>query len=240
MIPSLEDLLLLARLSSLEYTTDVDALAAGVNALGLGFVGQVGNAERQALVADWTARKRPVVIFQGTRVLENTDLAEIGDDLDLHKMTAPNGAGFVHRGFFAPVADIWPAIVRLLPADAAPIYAGHSLGGVSAHYGPAFRAGDAVSFGAPKGADAAYWASLYAAGGAPVRIVHEEDFAPGWSPALPWSTHPAGAIGWLHCGRLYRVERRTTWFNESLIDHSVDRYVAALASLAERPSARAA
>lgn len=252
MISAIADILLLARLSALEYSVDEDWVAAGVNALGLGFIGQVGSDECQALVADWpmgsssakrdspNSETRAVVCFRGTQVLENTSLPEIGDDLDLHRLPAPSGVGFVHRGFWAPLAALWPRIAALLPAGASPIYTGHSLGGARAHLASALLSGEAITFGAPKAADAAFWAYLYPTDRPPLRIVHEEDFAPGWSPLLPWSTHPAGAIGWLHSGRLYRVSARTTWINESVLDHSIDRYVAALAALDDRAVPRAA
>src|SRR5262249_53184903 len=162
-------------------------------------------------VANW--RDRPVVCFRGTQVLENISLPEIGDDLDLHRVAAPGGIGFVHRGFWTALATLWPQIAVLLPADASPIFTGHSLGGARAHLASALLPGEAVTFGAPKAADEPFWAHLYSADRTPpLRILHEEDFAPGWSPLLPWSTHPSGEIGWLHSGRLYRVPERTTWF----------------------------
>ena len=239
MISAIADILLLARLAALEYTTDAAPIADGVNALGLGFVGQVGSDECQALIADWGGRV--VVCFRGTQVLENASLPEIGDDLDTHRLQGPGDVGFVHRGFWQPLAELWPRIVALLPPGPSPIFTGHSLGGVRAHLAGAILPGEVVSFGAPKGADAAFWAHAYPdSRPQPLRVIHEEDFAPGWSPFLPWSTQPPGDIGWLHSGRLYRVPTRTTWINESVPDHSVDRYVTALADLQDRSTRLAA
>lgn len=237
MISAISDLLLLARLAALEYTVNVDQIAQGVNALGLGFIAQVGSDECQALVADWNGR--PVVCFRGTQVLQNTSFPELGDDLEVHRMGSPIG-GTVHVGFWRPLAALWPEIAAVLPS-VPPVFTGHSLGGVRAQLAPALLPGrptETVSFGAPKGGDSAFWQAL---GTRPsfARIVHEEDFAPEWNPLLPWSTHPQVDIGWLHNGRLYRVPQRTTWINESIADHSVDLYVnglAALAALVEPPA----
>ena len=224
----------LAKLAQLEYTTNVDQIAAGVDALGLGFAAQVGSDECQALVAfaDKALTKNTwIVSFRGTQVTQNTSLPEIGDDLDVHDMTSALRAGQMQAGFAGPLLALWPQIKAVLPIGRRLTFTGHSLGGVRAQLAAGLFGGDAVSFGAPKGADDFFWKEGAEAGATWLRVVHEEDFAPGWSPFLPWTTQPPGDIAWLHNSRLYRVAQRTTWINESVADHSVDKYVSAWSAL---------
>lgn len=224
------DVLLMARLSSLAYEVDPDRLAAGVNALDLGFIAVVSIPERTAVIAEWG--DSVVLCFQGTRVTENTSLPEIWDDLDGDPLPGP-WPGRVHAGFFRPILDLWPRICSVLPPGKPIVYTGHSLGGVSAHLAGTLLPGAVVSFGAPKGADDAYWNESYPPPAVPpLRIVHERDFAPDWPEFGPWR-QPPGAMAWLHNGSVQRVNARTTWPDVSVCDHSIDAYVAALAALVE-------
>ncbi len=86
-----------------------------------------------------------------------------------------------------------------------------------------------VSFGAPKGADDAFWQEHYP-DTPPTRIVYERDFAPAWPYEGPF-TQPS-AIDWLHGGKLIEAQSRPG-LDFSVSDHSIDSaYIPAIAELA--------
>jgi hypothetical protein len=218
-------LLTLARFSDAAYLTDA---RAAVEALGGTYVAQMGGDEGQcqALLLRWGGFA--VVALQGTRVEQNISLPELWDDIDGMIAALPDGTR-VHAGFWDPLAAVWPQIAAAVP-EGQPLLTGHSLGGVRAHLARAlWPNAEVVSFGAPKGADDAFWQRHYP-NTPPSRIVYERDFAPGWPWDGPW-TQPA-AIDWLHDGKLVEAQTRPG-IAISVSDHNIDTaYIPALVALA--------
>jgi hypothetical protein len=219
------DMLALAKLSSAAY---LDSDLNAVEALGMKLIAQIGSAQCQATVATWGGFA--VVGYQGTRVTANLSIPEILDDLDASVIQLPGGMR-VHKGFFQPMADLWPQIAALMPPQLQPLITGHSLGGVRAHQAKYFcPTAEVVSLGAPKGGDDAFWQHCYP-DYPPLRIVNEMDFAPSYPWDGPW-TQPSGPA-WLHAGSIALVPSRPG-FDLSVSDHSDDTgYIAALAALKE-------
>lgn len=219
------DMLALAKLSSAVYlASQRDAVAA----LGMTLVAQIGDEHCQVTVATWGGYA--VLGLQGTRVSSNFSIPELFDDVDLDVTKVP-GFGRVAEGFFRPLAKVWPQIKAAMPPGQ-PLWTGHSLGGVRAHYGPFFIPGsEVVSFGAPRGGDDAFWTALYP-DYPPLRVVNEADFAPGYSWDGPFG-QPAD-MAWLHNSSLSSVRVRPG-MNVSLSDHSIDHgYIPAIASVLAR------
>jgi len=235
--PSPSSLLRLARLSAAAYSIYPAETRRRVEALGLGFVGQVStDLCSVTIVRDGRGLAcRQMVAVQGTRVEENTSLGQLFCDIETDPVTTPHG--LVMDGFWSPLAALWPSVADLLDPDLPLLATGHSLGGIRAELVPALASCDqVVSFGAPQGAEVRVWQQLYGPGG-PVltRVVQGADFAPGW----PWLDglkveydHPPGPFLWLHDGLAESVSRRPA-FNLSIADHSIDgAYIPALEALA--------
>jgi hypothetical protein len=218
---SSDDLLIMAKLSNIAYMTDPKA---AVEQLGLTFVAEVGSAECQATIATWGGFA--VVAIRGTQVGGgNLSIPELYDDIDNDVMKIPH-FGRVHKGFFLPLKEIWHLISANMPL-LQPLIVGHSLGGVRAHLAKYYSpSAEVISFGAPKGADDAFWTECYTE--PPIRVVYENDFAPGWPWDGPW-TQPAD-VAWLHSGKLDMVTKRPGWC-VSAQDHSIDAYIVALSKL---------
>jgi hypothetical protein len=169
-----------------------------------------------------------ILAIQGTRIESRMSLPELYDDVENLVINVPN-YGRVHRGFYEPLEEMW-AKVEAFGFNGQPLIVGHSLGGVRAHLAKKFRPdAEIVSYGAPEGADAPFWAMCYP-NDKPTRVVNGLDFAPGWPWDGPW-THPSNMV-WLHDGRMdVDVDRRAGWCT-SIMDHSIDTgYTAALARL---------
>jgi len=222
----------LARIANLAYGESEAGVRRGAEALGLLFAALVQSADCHALVC--RAGAQQIVAIAGTHFAQDTSLAEIADNLEGDPIRC--GAGLVHEGYFAPLATLWPAIAAQL-SDADPaILVGHSMGGVRAHlaryFFPAAREVRVVSFGAPKGADEAFWRAVYRNDAeAPLRIVHAADFAPSW-PELGPFTQP-GPMLWLRSGGAEPAAARPG-IVASVSDHAVETYIAALDALAEK------
>lgn len=216
------DMLTLAQLSNAAYMANASQFVAE---LGMHYVAQVGNDSCSALIVTWGGYA--VVAIQGTRVLENASLPELYDDLDGCIVHLPEGR--VHAGFWDPLLDMWEKVESALPYGL-PLVTGHSLGGVRAHLAKAlWPTAQVVSFGAPKGADDAFWKEHYP-DRQPVRLVYEHDFAPAWPYEGPF-TQPA-KIQWLHNGGVTEVQNRPG-LAFSVSDHSIDQsYIPALQRLA--------
>lgn len=221
---SVADLLAFAKLSSAAYMVDDKAM---VTSLGMGWIGQVATNQCQATVCTWGGYS--IIAIRGTQVTTNLSIPELFDDVAGDVIRLPGGYR-VHLGFWMPLTDLWPQINAILPHDGQPLIVGHSLGGVRAHLAKfIIPEAEVVSFGAPKGADDAFWKSAYDS--PPMRVVHEKDFAPAWPWDGPW-TQPAD-LAWLHAGTFTLVPKRPGW-NVSVEDHSIDTgYIAALAALKE-------
>ena len=224
-------LLRLAKLSAAAYPMAETDVKAAVEALDYTYVARVASDECVAIIASEEVDGVPeaAVCFQGTRFAQNTDPQEIWDDLDDGTIDlGPEGQ--VHKGFYAPMYAIWPDILAALPVGCTIItFTGHSLGGVRANL--AQRLGHdagysvaAVSFGAPKGANKAFWDAL---GINPVRVVNRHDFAPLWPLAdMRWSQPEP--MTWLN--KTGSMEMVIGWRGilPSIGDHDIDKYIASL------------
>ena len=217
------DILTLAKLASAAYLLDSEP---AVTALGMTYLGQPGTPECQATICSWKGWS--VVAVRGTQVTgSEVSVPELLDDIDFTPIAIPGGSR-VATGPFFPFMNLWGSIGPLM-GPGKPLFVGHSLGGIRAHYGPFFRPGaDVVSFGAIKGADNAFWTYIYP-GNPPLRIVHEDDFAPGWPWDGPWG-QPSD-LAWLHAGTLAVVPKRPG-LDVSISDHFIDTgYIPAIEAL---------
>jgi hypothetical protein len=141
------------------------------------------------------------------------------------------GGHEVDSGYWEQLQSILP----VLPPDFdLTAITGHSMGGCVAHLyanthwkGPALPV---VSFGAPKCANAPFWAD---AGNQPLRYVHGRDFAPVW-PYLPDEWEQPGAQMWLHDGpdgaMVCEPNLHRPVMPDSIADHAITAYIAALAA----------
>lgn len=230
---SLADLLALARLSSAAYLPDS---TAAVNAIpGMTWIAQVGEVQCQATIARWG--ELSVVCYRGTQVTSSeVSLPELFDDIEPGAIRI-GGKGRAAFGVWRPMDELWPEILKALPAGQV-LFTGHSLGGGRAHLSKAkMRSAEVVSFGAIRSADQAFWSENYDAN--PVaRLAHENDFAPDWAPGIAEGWTQPGPMLWLHNNSMQEVSERSGMFI-SILDpacvaaHSIDNgYVAALAKLA--------
>lgn len=193
MIPDKATILLYAFACEAAYEEDDTARAKLLDASGLTEIAYLqGSDDARALLCMPTAGGPRILAFQGTQ-FTRWELASIFANLDFDTVDL-GGGRLVHGGYYSQVQGLAP----LLDGQPAPdIVTGHSMGGSMAEL-YANRDGAArymllLTFGAPKCANAAFWA---AARNPPVRIVNERDPAPLWPP---WDgvTQP-GDIEWLH------------------------------------------
>jgi hypothetical protein len=221
-----------ARAAQAAYIVEEDKLVEAVEKLGYSFIARLVNDELTAFVT--VEDDEAQITIQGTRVIEHTDGAEIWDDLDNDSILLPNGAGLVHGGFFRPLARCWPDIKACIPQGAKRVLLrGHSLGGVRAHLGLRLAKdtgmpASAVSFGAPKGGDKNFWATLDIH---PERVVNRRDFAPLWPIADSRWVQP-GPMTWIDGGNVLQTVIGWRGTFPSIRDHNVDTYVSELARLA--------
>lgn len=222
----ISDVLAFARMSSAAYGSDSKD-ATNAAAPGVEWIGQVGNDQCQATIARWGGLA--LLVFRGTQFGGlNTSLPEVWDDIDPGSVELDGGLK-VHAGSWGPMISLWPDIEKLMPPGQ-PLVIGHSLGGVRAHQARALlRNAEVVSFGAICGANDAFWWWAYD-GDYPLRVVHENDFAPDWKE--PW-VQP-GPMLWLRGGGAVKAYARagvsTTILDPVAVDaHSIDKqYVPAL------------
>jgi hypothetical protein len=223
--------LLAAKLSLAAYTVDEDQLRSEVNALGVTYARRFITNACVAFLAEDAAGMW--LVFQGTRFSENTDPAEIWDDLD-DSVVDFGPKGMVHAGFYNPIIDLWPEIAKEMGDVSIPVrLTGHSLGGVRAQLAmglcaDAGRNYSCVSFGAPAGASDTYWDRL----ALPARYVHARDFAPDWPPSWffmkKWQ-QPMPML-WLFQDKMVKTDTRPG-VNLSIPDHDINVYIKAIEPL---------
>lgn len=221
-------MLALAKLCSASY---LESNTDAVLALGMQPVAQLGGCQCVVTVASWGGYI--VVAFQGTRVTDDTSVAELFDDIDDTATVLPGGYR-VASGFWEPLADLWPRIAAVMPPDMQPLITGHSLGGVRAHLAKWLcPSAEVVSFGAPCGADNAFWLAAYP-DDPPLRIVNERDFAPAWPWDGTWG-QPC-ALAWMRGGYMTMVLTRPG-LDLSVADHCVDGgYIAGIEAVIRLPT----
>ena len=223
-------LLRLAKLSAAAYLMSETEVQAATEILGYTYVARIASDECVAVIV--TEDDEAVVAFQGTRFTQNTDPNEIWDDLDDNAVDlGPEGK--VHKGFYAPMLEIWPDVVSAIPPGISKLtLTGHSLGGVRANlalYLAKARGFDvvAVSYGAPKGGNSTFWERI---GAKPIRVVNRYDFAPLWPPLDYRWTQPEPMV-WLN--KAGQMEMVVGWHGmvPSVGDHSIDKYIASLEAM---------
>jgi hypothetical protein len=238
---SLADLLALARLSRAAYLADSKE---AVNALpGMTWIAQVGDLQCQATIARWGDLS--VVCYRGTQVGKNdVSIPELFDDIEPGAIRV-GVQGEAAIGVWQPMDDLWPEILKVLPAGQV-LFTGHSLGGGRAQLSKAkIRSAEVVTFGAICCANHAFWSEAYGAEQV-ARLVHENDFAPAWSPGLFEDWCQPGPMAWLHNETMHEASERPDMLI-SILDpacvaaHSIDTgYIAALTKLAASPQSAAA
>jgi hypothetical protein len=222
--PDFADLLLLAKLAEAAYLVDEHQLALAVGDLGLVYQQRIADAECQCFLAHDMV-DTAYVVFQGTRVTKNADPAEWLVDLQVDPLDIVDQGRRVTSGAWRGLQTIAPRLVDALDNEASFAnirLTGHSLGGWYAHLAQEVlaRAGGiaykpAVSFGAPKCGNEAFWATLPQ----PIRVTARHDFAPDWAPRLPW-TQPGQQL-WLN-GTGWAFTDHRPPLNISVADHSID------------------
>ncbi len=138
--------------------------------------------------------------------------------------------GIVHAGYWQQ-AQALRAAAEWSVGQGVDLIGGHSMGGSITELlcGVFFPTIPGISFGAPKVGDAAFW---QATAFRPVRIVHERDMAPIWPPRFIGNEYeqPPENEQWLHNGSVEAVPHRTC-APDSIDDHNIDNYIAALQAL---------
>lgn len=214
----LKDLVLFAKLANQSYETDSKA---GFEALGTEWLGQVGDPECQATLANWMGYS--LVVIRGTQVGQNPSLPELWDDIDPGVTLTPGGHKMC-SGFWNPLKTMWPAFQNKMGAGV-PLIIGHSLGGVRAQLAKALcPPAYVVSFGAPCGADPEAWKEIYQ-GQQPTRLVNRQDFAPRWTPGAGWfwDCNQPGPMLWMTSVDTLVVTYSQGFGIPSLDDHSIDK-----------------
>lgn len=233
------------RVSNLAYMDPGAAQTAALKSIGLDLVGRFDSDDCHITIArepgQWW------VTIAGTHFTDADDVEqwkrEFGDNIDARSVKIGN-LGIADEGYYGPLAELWPSVQRTLPAvenlsDPVRI-TGHSMGGVRAHlcrllFAPETNC-EVISFGAPKGADATFWQSIYGTR-PPLRVVCEADFAPTWPEFGPFGQ--PGPMLWFHGGTAETVDVRHG-IEASVPNHMPDFYQATLDALAAEPQPKAA
>lgn len=219
--------LICARASAAAYELDDGkraALLAAADLRELGFL--QARSDARLLVAQ-TAIGEVLWAFQGTQFTA-IEIPIILENLKTSPVAVASG-GNVMEGYWDQLQALEPFLSEISPPD---IITGHSLGGSVANIGantltfvlPPLL----VTFGAPRCADAAFWATARLL---PLRIEHESDPA----PRHPLNSDYLQPVGdwWLHDGAVTLCDHRPTIIDmvTSWGDHAINGYIAALQAL---------
>lgn len=211
--------LTLARACQAAYELNAGKRKALLDAAGLTEARYVqGPRDARALVCSGRWR---IIAVQGTQFTAG-ELPSILENVKTEPVDRGGGAK-VMLGYW----EQWQALEPLLDGEEADYATGHSMGGAVVHLSSLL--GQRVTFGAPKCANAAFYASVRW----PTRLVNERDIAPTHPELSYWQP---GNTEWLHNGKLIEVSERST-VNNSFEDHMIENYIAALAALREPPEA---
>lgn len=237
MIPAFH--ILAAKLADAAYIRSPTDLRNAFQALGVTYDSTIITDECTCVLGTYieNGNQRYVVVLSGTHFTENTDPAEIKDNLDFTPVIADSSAplALVARGYWQPLMKELPQILGFITMEA-PVYCiGHSLGGVRANLLCAVLAArgytvQAISYGAPKGANAVFWE---AHPGSYYRYVNQRDPAPDWPlDVLSDMTHPA-PMEWLWNDGLIS---NGDFFRHRFVcisDHWIEKYIAKLEAFSE-------
>lgn len=228
------DLLQLARLAQAVYIDDPVQRSIAVMAAGFDIVAPYETEDHRALFC--SAGARLVLVLCGTRFSDGNE-EELFDDIDESSVCLPYGQ-HVMAGFHRGMQDLYSWAMAMVPAGAQLAITGHSLGGARGHLAPVFidplRISQITTFGAPKAANRAYWATRTAT--RLQRVVNARDLWAGWPFVGEWC-HADGLI-WLDGGSLKFITEAEWPGGRSLNDHSIDTgYVAGLEAIAASAAA---
>lgn len=222
-----EELILAARASLCAYDIDETKAKQDFTALGFTYVGlaRCGN-ERWVYVCrrdgwNW-------IIGQGTRVTENFDPEELWDDIWLLPTKTP--LGLAPDGFYDPLQQMLAQIKAMIDPALPVLLTGHSLGGETALLLAAeFPGCRCYPISNPTGTSREYLHSIQAERIVP--YVRGRDFAHGWGVGLHF--HQQLPFLWQPPkGPMAEAVSRSTIFNFSLADHSLEGSIGALLGLA--------
>jgi hypothetical protein len=241
--PLVNQFLLAARFAYLAYETDENILQQQSEKMGESFIGSVNNGNCYIFVGIYNGTQ--IVGIQGTEFVSgDRNIYQVWSDLSITpKYVAGYSAGaptnmYVHSGFYDDLANLWPQVEILLNYNKPIWICAHSLGAVRSSLAryliPSTTLVRITNFGAPKGANDAFYDYVLAMSGKNTvieRVLAERDFAGDWQPLLPYS-HPTEYFYWLNNGTINFVNQRD-WLNLSFADHSIDNsYIPLLLNLA--------
>lgn len=226
---------LLARLSSIVYLTDLNAISDGVAHLGLEFVRLFTAPGFQALIARNEAGEQ-FIVYRGTPVTCGRDIwdAIVALGYDVSTKHVRVGPGLVLTGVYHAVQAQWADMWALIDPTKPVFIGGHSLGAAMALVAAAnvSRAVDltVIVFAPFQCADANFWRAVFGGRRGPLIFGNELDFAPGWDH-LDTITCLAAVICHL-VGTGWEMVTEWPWIDESVPDHDVTNYVAKTGALA--------
>ena len=198
---------------------------------GLTVLGRYENADHQAVLSR-SEHGAVYLSISGTRFGAQGGLGDVVDDVRDAPLDLGSGA-LVTTGAYAGLDAMWAWAEQLAPGAVFTVD-GHSLCGWRARYTGCFLPPECIaaiySFEAPKGGNAAFWASQAAVLPKLTSVVNGRDVFVGWPFSGGWQ-HPDTDTLWL-TEDSYRVIRPHDWPGPLLFtDHSIDRVVARLAAL---------
>jgi len=228
-LAKVKELLYACELSLIAYNTSYDDTKKACENFGVQFLGFFSNSSCQAYVCRLQDGTQ-VLGIQGTEFTwKYSNLWEVWDDLSITpRYLNKRGPGqpfvqYVHSGFYDDLELLWPEIATVLDVSKYVWVCGHSLGGCRAHLARKFIPQSTqvkiTSFGAPKGANDAFFNANTQTNTIVDRVLAENDFAGDWQPLLPY-TQPTMNFYWLTNGQIYLVNQRN-FLNLSMSDHSI-------------------
>lgn len=166
------------------------------------------------------------IIGQGTRVTANFDPEELWDDVWLLPTRTPYG--LAPDGFYDPLQSLLHDIKSMVDPALPVILTGHSLGGESALLlASEFPGCRCYPISNPTGTSREYLHAIKAERLVP--YTRDRDFAHGWGVGL--SFHQQLPFLWRSTAGIAEVTSRSTIFNLSLQDHSLEGSIAAESAL---------
>lgn len=243
----IDELLLAARFALVAYETDDKLLEQQCISLGASYVGACNNGNCFMFVGDMGHTQ--ILGIQGTEFVSgDRNIYQVWSDLSIVpkriKGVFYNSPEimYVHSGFYDDLVSLWPQVELLLDYNRPIHICCHSLGGVRGSLAryliPRHTPVRITNFGAPKGANTAFWNYVYdheSSNTVIERVAAERDFGPSWMFGVDMYTHPTDMFYWLHDGIIEFVNKRD-YVNLSFDDHSiVNSYIPKLLALSSTP-----
>ncbi len=219
-MPDLALALLCARAAGLAYELDDAKRQALAVTSGLAEIARIDADDDARMSVFKDQFGRVLWAFQGTQFTDG-EVPSIIENLETGPIWLDEECA-VMQGYHDQLLALRPHFAELPKPD---IVTGHSMGGCIASLA---QEGDIiVTFGAPQCANQGFWD---AARLLPIRYVRAADFGPTW-PEMALYVPPNDLI-WLHDDPLIaETIAARPGLNISIADHSIDRYIADLATL---------